>query len=568
MKKFAGLLIALAIAAPVATSALSVADIQAQIQALFAKLSELRLQLQTAEQAGGPVSTSPVKPDYIRPRVCDFLERRLLAGESGEHVMSLQEFLKQEGIFKQDATGYFGPVTAEAVKAWQLKEGVIGALGAPGAGLFGPRSREFLLRRCGGTSESGLLRASPQQGAAPLTVTFGVNVGGLRPAHIRYEIDFGDGTRSAAPECLAPADACTSPGIIAHTYVMNGKYEAKLIKVTQNTCQSNTDIACAAWYSAEEVVGRVYIAVGETGPIACTLEYAPVCGAKSIVCITTPCDPIPTTYGNKCAMQADGASFLYMGECGSQTYPDPAQDPMCKSWNDGCNTCGRSEPGGMAACTLRYCVAPGKPYCTAYFPKDTSSNKPPTIHSVEAPTVLAVNETGTWKVNASDPENGSLSYRIDWGDSYKADGQVAGGAPVSQVQQNSFTHSYAYAGTYTIYVYVTDNKGAQAKWTTTVAVGGGPIACTKEYMPVCATPYYCQVSKYAAGQIPLECLIGKTYGNRCTAEADKASFLYQGQCQSQPIACTADARQCPDGSYVGRTGPNCKFVCSGGVVFD
>ncbi|HAQ02920.1 TPA: hypothetical protein DEP30_02230 [Candidatus Nomurabacteria bacterium] len=28
-----------------------------------------------------------------------------------------------------------------------------------------------------------------------------------------------------------------------------------------------------------------------------------------------------------------------------------------------------------------------------------------------------------------------------------------------------------------------------------------------------------------------------------------------------PVACTMDAKQCPDGSYVGRTGPNCEFVC-------
>lgn len=28
-----------------------------------------------------------------------------------------------------------------------------------------------------------------------------------------------------------------------------------------------------------------------------------------------------------------------------------------------------------------------------------------------------------------------------------------------------------------------------------------------------------------------------------------------------PVACTAEAMQCPDGSYVGRTGPNCEFVC-------
>lgn len=29
----------------------------------------------------------------------------------------------------------------------------------------------------------------------------------------------------------------------------------------------------------------------------------------------------------------------------------------------------------------------------------------------------------------------------------------------------------------------------------------------------------------------------------------------------EPVACTMDAKQCPDGSYVGRSGPNCEFVC-------
>ena len=30
---------------------------------------------------------------------------------------------------------------------------------------------------------------------------------------------------------------------------------------------------------------------------------------------------------------------------------------------------------------------------------------------------------------------------------------------------------------------------------------------------------------------------------------------------TKPVACTEEAMQCPDGSYVGRTGPNCEFVC-------
>jgi hypothetical protein len=31
--------------------------------------------------------------------------------------------------------------------------------------------------------------------------------------------------------------------------------------------------------------------------------------------------------------------------------------------------------------------------------------------------------------------------------------------------------------------------------------------------------------------------------------------------QKQIIYCTQDAKQCPDGSWIGRTGPNCEFVC-------
>jgi hypothetical protein len=31
----------------------------------------------------------------------------------------------------------------------------------------------------------------------------------------------------------------------------------------------------------------------------------------------------------------------------------------------------------------------------------------------------------------------------------------------------------------------------------------------------------------------------------------------------EPVFCTADAYQCPDGTWVGRTGPDCQFVCPG-----
>ncbi len=34
---------------------------------------------------------------------------------------------------------------------------------------------------------------------------------------------------------------------------------------------------------------------------------------------------------------------------------------------------------------------------------------------------------------------------------------------------------------------------------------------------------------------------------------------YKNPNEEEPVACTADAKLCPDGSYVGRSGPNCEF---------
>jgi hypothetical protein len=43
--------------------------------------------------------------------------------------------------------------------------------------------------------------------------------------------------------------------------------------------------------------------------------------------------------------------------------------------------------------------------------------------------------------------------------------------------------------------------------------------------------------------------------------AGGAFYFTEFKESTAPVACTAEAMQCPDGSYVGRSGPNCQFVC-------
>ncbi len=106
-----------------------------------------------------------------------------------------------------------------------------------------------------------------------------------------------------------------------------------------------------------------------------------------------------------------------------------------------------------------------------------SGNLPPVISGVKGPTALKVGEIGTWSVSAYDPENGSLSYSVIWGDETPVTGGGGGiGAPLplrAEISQTAtFTHSYAKAGVYTPIFTVTDNGNLSAKTSMSVNVGG------------------------------------------------------------------------------------------------
>lgn len=122
MAKVAGFAISATIAlgafAPVA-SAVTVAELQAQINALMAQLSSLQ----------GNTGTNT---NYT-------FSQNLTVGSTGGDVVSLQQYLVGRGHLNMPtgvAYGYFGSLTKAAVAAWQMANGV-----APAAGYWGPLSR-------------------------------------------------------------------------------------------------------------------------------------------------------------------------------------------------------------------------------------------------------------------------------------------------------------------------------------------------------------------------------------------------------------------------------------------
>lgn len=96
------------------------------------------------------------------------------------------------------------------------------------------------------------------------------------------------------------------------------------------------------------------------------------------------------------------------------------------------------------------------------------ANHPPTIVSFMGPSSLAVDEEGTWEVNAFDPENSALSYMIEWGDEPIFFLRATAEEPF--IQTTTFTHSYADAGTYTIKVSAKDEFGYVVSTTTSVTI--------------------------------------------------------------------------------------------------
>lgn len=124
--------------------------------------------------------------------------------------------------------------------------------------------------------------------------------------YLTYDIAWGD-ERSLlnVPMQTYAASAAAQDTSFTHSYLTTGTYTIAITITDESGNRARTTV--------NVVVGG--------GATACTMEYAPVCAQppepacrRSIpACMIAT--PGPQTYGNRCVMQAAGATFIHDGEC-------------------------------------------------------------------------------------------------------------------------------------------------------------------------------------------------------------------------------------------------------------
>ncbi len=223
---------------------------------------------------------------------------------------------------------------------------------------------------------------------------------------------------------------------------------------------------------------------GTVGPVkpptVCTMEYAPVCGVKSLCPPGARClaPEKMKTYSNMCMLRADGAKFLHKGECKQTSptcpkLPEPA-DKKCKT------------PWGFEGYWKKIQL-PNRCYVYRCVPEHGTNNNNISIKRFEGPVKLKVGERGTWNIVASNTLDKPLRYSIEWGDEMlvrplAADINIKKLSPINQ--NSSFTHSYSTPGHYTITVKVSAEGAEPQIYRTSVMVEPAGVSVSNKLRAV------------------------------------------------------------------------------------
>ncbi len=238
------------------TSTLSSTEVLTRLKALLEQLNALKAQLAAlkAKVGGGDTNPSTNDPGTRNDGTHDGANCRALLnlgnfhkGMSGSGVRTIQKFLVEEGEMTSDnATGYFGILTEQALQRWQSNHGVVasGTASTTGYGVFGARTRSAMARFCENHDgdQVSTFRLSPSFGKAPLTVEIaGVPASVLKKINeCKYSvgfngasgngltIDWGDGHESPDPATGSNRNTSCVNDVKKHKYTKPGVYSVKI----------------------------------------------------------------------------------------------------------------------------------------------------------------------------------------------------------------------------------------------------------------------------------------------------------------------------------------------------
>ena len=195
--------------APVISSAQSIEELQAQVNALLQQLAVLQAQLRTGASNAIPAAAGSVYGP------CPTLTRTLQRRMSGADVTNLQIFLAGDPRIYPEGTisGYFGPLTEAAVQRFQCREMQLcsGSPNINGYGVVGPRTRATIQNVCG-TIASGSPPSTSSSPVASCALPWGATI-----AHGASVTAYQSTTVPLGQTCLSQTRSCSN-GALSGSY--------------------------------------------------------------------------------------------------------------------------------------------------------------------------------------------------------------------------------------------------------------------------------------------------------------------------------------------------------------
>src|SRR3989338_1287383 len=153
------------------TNAHTIETLQAQITSLMAQIADLQKRIADSTEGNGGSTRVPT----IVPAVCPRFTYNFYLGmddtETGGQVTELQNILAADSEIYPGAliTGYYGPLTEQAVRRYQKRHSIVSS-GSPdttGYGVVGPATRGKLVQGCG--------QPAPIPGVVPLRASLKIS---------------------------------------------------------------------------------------------------------------------------------------------------------------------------------------------------------------------------------------------------------------------------------------------------------------------------------------------------------------------------------------------------------